>query len=67
MLVASANPLDQFLAHHPDYFFERSPEQALINPDHLLILLNHLRCTVRTAFQKGEGFAPWPAETVQRR
>jgi len=32
VLIASANPLDQFLAHHPDYFFGRSPEQALINP-----------------------------------
>jgi len=44
VLVASANPLDQFLAHHPAYFFERSPEQALINPDNLLILWQHLRC-----------------------
>ena len=57
VLVASASPLDQFLAHHPDYFFERSPEQALINPDHLLILLNHLRCAMfELPFQKGEGF-----------
>jgi len=44
VLVTSANPLDQFLARHPDYFFERSPEQALINPDNLLILLQHMRC-----------------------
>ena len=27
-------------------FFGRSPEQALINPDNLLILLSHLRCAV---------------------
>jgi DEAD/DEAH box helicase domain-containing protein len=66
VLIASANPLDQFLAHHPDYFFERSPEQALINPDHLLILLNHLRCAMfELPFQKGEGFGSLPAETVQ--
>ena len=39
VMVASASPIDQFLAHHPEYFFERSPEQALVNPDHLLILL----------------------------
>jgi DEAD/DEAH box helicase domain-containing protein len=44
VLVTSANPLDQFLARYPDYFFGRSPEQALINPDNLLILLAHLRC-----------------------
>ncbi|HEY3311856.1 MAG TPA: DEAD/DEAH box helicase [Anaerolineales bacterium] len=57
MLVATANPLDQFLAHHPEYFFARSPEQALINPDHLLILLNHLRCALfEYPFEKGEHF-----------
>jgi len=66
VLVASASPLDQFLAHHPNYLFERSPEQALINPDHLLILLNHLRCAMfELPFQKGEGFGALPAGTVQ--
>jgi DEAD/DEAH box helicase domain-containing protein len=66
ILVASASPLDQFLAHHPDYFFEHSPEHALINPDHLLILLNHLRCAMfELPFQKGEGFGSLPAATVQ--
>ncbi len=44
VLIASANPLDQFLVHHPEYFFERSPERALINPDNLLVLWQHLRC-----------------------
>ena len=56
-LVTSANPLDQFLARHPDYFFGRSPEQALINPDNLLILLGHLRCAAfELPFRAGEGF-----------
>jgi DEAD/DEAH box helicase domain-containing protein len=56
-LVTSANPLDQFLARHPDYFFDRSPEQALINPDNLLILLGHLRCAAfELPFQAGESF-----------
>ena len=57
ILVASSNPLDQFLAHHPDYFFGSSPEQALVNPNHLLILLEHLRCAMfELPFQKGDGF-----------
>jgi len=56
-LVTSANPLDQFLAHHPDYFFDRSPEQALINPDNVLILLGHLRCAAfELPFRVGESF-----------
>jgi len=66
VLVASANPIDQFLAHHPEYFFERSPEQALINPDHLLILLEHLRCAMfELPFQKGEGFGMITAQTIE--
>jgi DEAD/DEAH box helicase domain-containing protein len=56
-LVTSANPLDQFLARHPDYFFGRSPEQALINPDNLLILLGHVRCAAfELPFHIGESF-----------
>jgi DEAD/DEAH box helicase domain-containing protein len=63
VLVATASPLDQFLAHHPDYFFARSPEQALINPDHLLILLNHLRCALfELPFRKGEVFGGQPMD-----
>ena len=57
VLVTSALPLDQFLAHHPEYFLGRSPEQALINPDHLLILLEHLRCAMfELPFKAGENF-----------
>ena len=28
-------PLDQFIVAHPDYFFGRSPENGLVNPDNL--------------------------------
>jgi DEAD/DEAH box helicase domain-containing protein len=62
VLIASANPLDQFLAHHPDYFFGQSPERALIDPEHLLILLSHLRCAMfELPFEKDEGFGALPA------
>ena len=65
VLVATPDPLDQFLAAHPEYFFERSPEQALINPDHLLILLGHLRCAAfELPFQEGEAFGRLPAQTL---
>ncbi len=42
--VASSAPLDQYIVTHPEYFFQQSPEHALINPDNLYILLNHLKC-----------------------
>lgn len=65
VLVASPSPIDQFLAHHPEYFFERSPEQALINPDHLLILLEHLRCAMfELPFPQGEGFGSLSGEII---
>ncbi len=44
VLVASSNPLDQYIVTHPEYFFGRSPESGLVNPDNLLILANHLKC-----------------------
>lgn len=57
VMVATADPLDQFLAAHPEYFFGRSPEQALINPDNLLILLAHIRCAAfELPFHAGEYF-----------
>src|SRR5688572_24865074 len=66
LMVASASPIDQFLAHHPEYFFERSPEQALVNPDHLLILLEHLRCALlELPFQKAEGFGALSPEQLE--
>jgi DEAD/DEAH box helicase domain-containing protein len=44
VLVASSAPLDQFIVQHPDYFFDRSPEHAYVQPDNLEILINHLKC-----------------------
>ncbi|HXA52389.1 MAG TPA: DEAD/DEAH box helicase, partial [Candidatus Acidoferrum sp.] len=44
VLVASSAPLDQYIVEHPDYFFERSPEHAYINPENLEILLAHIKC-----------------------
>jgi len=66
ILVTAPNALDQYLARHPDYFFERSPERALIAPDNLLILLQHIRCAAfELPFQKGEGFGANSAERIQ--
>jgi DEAD/DEAH box helicase domain-containing protein len=57
VLVASAAPLDQFVATHPRYLFERPPEMGLINPDNLAILVRHLRCAAfELPFDGGEAF-----------
>jgi DEAD/DEAH box helicase domain-containing protein len=61
ILIASAAPLDQYLAAHPRYLFERSPEHALINPDNLALLASHLRCAAfELPFRAGEGFGAIP-------
>ncbi|GMU43854.1 MAG: helicase [Lysobacterales bacterium] len=44
VLVAGSEALDQFVVRNPAYFLERSPEHARIDPDQLLILLDHIRC-----------------------
>jgi DEAD/DEAH box helicase domain-containing protein len=44
VLVASSAPIDQFIVRNPSYFFDASPEHALINPDNLHVLLDHVKC-----------------------
>jgi DEAD/DEAH box helicase domain-containing protein len=55
VLVASAAPIDQYLVRHPEFATDRSPENALINPDNPLILLQHIRCAAfELPFKPGE-------------
>jgi DEAD/DEAH box helicase domain-containing protein len=57
VLVATSSPLDQFIVNHPDYFFSKTPERALINPDNLSILVSHIECAAfELPFQDGEKF-----------
>jgi DEAD/DEAH box helicase domain-containing protein len=44
VMVASSAPLDQFMVRNPSYFFDASPERALIDPDNLHILVDHIKC-----------------------
>ncbi len=57
VLIARSQPLDQFIIENPDYFFGRSPEFGLINPDNLLILLSHIQCAAfELPFRDGDRF-----------
>ena len=44
VMVSSSAPIDQFVVRHPSYFFDASPEHALVNPDNLHILVDHVKC-----------------------
>ncbi|WP_290651519.1 DEAD/DEAH box helicase [Aquisalimonas sp.] len=57
VLVASSQPLDQYIVRNPDFFLGASPEHARIDPDQLLILLDHVRCAAfELPFRQGECF-----------
>jgi DEAD/DEAH box helicase domain-containing protein len=57
VLVASSNPLDQYVATNPDFVFERAVERGLIDPDNLFILGSHLKCAAfELPFTVGEVF-----------
>ena len=57
VMVGSSAPIDQFVLRNPSYFFDASPEHALINPDNLHILLDHLKCAAfELPFGAGERF-----------
>ncbi len=43
-LIGLENPLDQYFMHHPDFLFQKSFENALINPGNPYILKAHLLC-----------------------
>ena len=66
VLIASQNPLDQYLMKHPEFLLERTPEQARCDPNNLLVLLGHLRCAAfELPFREGEHFGTVPDTLVQ--
>jgi len=65
VLVASSDPLDQYMVRNPDFLLGASPEQARIAPDQLLILLDHVRCAAfELPFRAGEGFGAENLEEI---
>lgn len=46
LLVGSQTPTDQYIITHPDFLSEKRAEPVLIDPDNLLILLQHLQCAL---------------------
>ncbi|MGD6878274.1 DEAD/DEAH box helicase [Bacillus infantis] len=65
ILVASSSPLDQYVIQNPDYFFNKSPETARINPDNLIILIDHMKCAAyELPFKYGEKFGTADTEEL---
>ena len=65
VLIASANPLDQFLCRHPEYIMERNPEMAQLDPENPLILIQHLQCAAfELPFQEKDSFGSIDSATL---
>ncbi|MBM7584300.1 DEAD/DEAH box helicase domain-containing protein [Bacillus pakistanensis] len=65
IMVASSNPLDQYIVDHPQYFFEQTPETARINSDNLIILIDHLKCAAyELPFKEGDRFGSLEIEDI---
>ena len=64
VLIASSAPIDQFVAQHPTFFFDASPEHALVNPNNLQLLVDHIKCAAfELPFTADERFGHGTDET----
>jgi len=65
VLIASSNPLDQFLVAHPELIFESPAERGLLDPDNLFVLASHLKCAAfELPFEEGEVFGAHTEEML---
>jgi len=43
-LIGHNDPIDQYLMRHSEFLFGQSPENAIVDPDNVYILSNHIMC-----------------------
>ncbi|MFC1584669.1 DEAD/DEAH box helicase [Fibrobacterota bacterium] len=44
VFVPGQNPVDQYIAHHPEFIFESPVEAAFLDPDNPYLVSAHLKC-----------------------
>ncbi|MFV2063790.1 MAG: DEAD/DEAH box helicase, partial [Chloroflexota bacterium] len=65
ILVAGAGALDRYVASHPEYLFETTPEEARLDPENVHVLLAHLRAaTFELPFSPDERFGATAADDL---
>ncbi len=64
LLVASQNPLDQFLASHPDRLLGAGVEDARVDPSNPEIAAPHLTCAARELRVTDRGDSPYYDEAT---
>lgn len=66
ILVAGEDALDQYFMRHPGDFFDRPPEDAVVNPDNEAIMARHLECAAAEyALRPGEPYLASPEASRQ--
>jgi DEAD/DEAH box helicase domain-containing protein len=66
VMVASSAAIDQYLARHPSYLFDRDAESARIDPHNTEILVQHLKCAAfELPFKLGEPYAGMATEDTE--
>ncbi|MGI8926931.1 MAG: DEAD/DEAH box helicase [Tepidiformaceae bacterium] len=65
VLIATSNPLDQYVAANPNFIFDAPVERGLIDPDNLFVLASHLKCAAfELPFTEGEAFGAHTGELL---
>lgn len=65
--VATQNPTDQYILNHPEFVLERKIEPALIDPDNLLLVFQHLQCALfELPFRTDESYPGLSLESTQQ-
>ena len=65
ILVAGAGALDQFIANHPAFLFDSSPEEARLDPTNLHVLLAHVRAAAfEMPFESGDSLSGVPTDDL---
>ncbi len=55
LMIARSDPIDQYLAQHPDYLFGAARERLGLDPDNLVILSEQVKCaTFEVPFRDAE-------------
>ena len=66
IMISTSSPLDQYIANNTEYIVHSNPESATINPDNILILMDHIKCAAfEIPFGEEERFARHHSTTVE--
>ena len=65
VVIARNSPMDQFIINHPKWLFGGGPEHARIDPDNLMVLIAHVKCSLyELPFASSDSFGAEPLDEM---